>query len=500
MRVRHDTKALTTALLVAGTALALLSGACGLHRPHGGLHDGGDDDDDDVCDGSTPATDGGPSTDASDASAPDASDASDASAPDACACGCQSLPATYSDLADPTRWETFDSTTVDPAARGFTGMAFDGNYVYFVPYDTTTRSGLVARYDRAAPFSSAGSWSTFDLTTVDPAAKGYVGSAFDGRYIYFAQANDGGVVNGGRIARFDTKASFGSASAWTIFDASSVNPASTGFAGTVFDGRYVYFVPYVNNMGPDGVVTRYDTQAGFDSPAAWTTFDVGTVNSKAHGFVSGTFDGRYVYLTPFANELGYSSTFARYDTKAPFGDPAAWATFDTTTVDPNALGYNGAVFDGHFVYFMPAYNWLDGSHGDIVRFDTTAAAFTDAAAWKTFDMTTVNPAARGYIGGVFDGRYLTLVPRGKDNGVVARYDTTASFTSAPSWSTFDLATLSPKAKGFYSGAFDGRYIYMSEYWDGTQPNGLVVRFDAKAPPCIPASYSPALPAGVASFF
>jgi hypothetical protein len=481
MLVRQDTRPLTTMVRGAGVALALLVGACGLHRTHGHPHDGDDDDD---VDASTTQVDGGV--------------ADSAHPPDASSCDCTLLPATYNELTDVNRWETFDSTTVDPAARGFTGTAYDGHYVYFVPYDTTTRSSVVARYNPAAPFTSTSAWSSFDLSTVDAAAKGYVGSTFDGRYIYFAQFNDG-TDYGGRIARFDTKATFDSADAWTIFDASSVNAASKGFAGTVFDGRYVYFVPYFNT-GYDGVVTRYDTQAAFSSPDAWTTFDVGAMNGKARGFVSGTFDGRYVYLTPFANESEYSSTFVRYDTHAAFGDQAAWSTFDTTTVDPKARGYNGAVFDGHYVYFLPAYNWIAGSHGDVVRFDASAAHFTDQAAWTTFDITTVNPAARGYIGGVFDGRYLTLVPRGKGNGVVARYDTTAGFASAPSWSTFDLTALSPKATSFYSGGFDGRYIYMAEYWDGTEPNGLVVRFDAKSPPCIPASYRPRLQAGVASFF
>lgn len=288
-----------------------------------------------------------------------------------------------------------------------------------------------------------------------------------------------------------------SPAAWTFFDASSVSSAAKGFAGTVFDGRYLYLIPYFD---PDshGLVTRYDTHATFLSAEAWTTFDLSVVNEKARGFVSGTFDGRYMYLAPFSNELGYSSTFVRYDTTANFQEGASWSSFDTTTIDPNALGYRGAVFDGRYVYFVPAYNWTFGPHGDIARFDTHGA-FGDQTAWTTFDISTFDPAARGFTGGIFDGRYVTFVPSGT-SGVVARYDTLATFAARAAWDLLDLTTVSPKAKGFYSGGFDGRYIYLAEYWDGAEPNGLVVRFDARSVPCIPSTYRPGLRAGSASFF
>jgi len=46
----------------------------------------------------------------------------------------------------------------------------------------------------------------------------------------------------------------------------------------VFDGRYVYFVPYDNGQYSrtfDGEVLRYDTTAAFDQPSSWATFDAG---------------------------------------------------------------------------------------------------------------------------------------------------------------------------------------------------------------------------------
>ncbi len=48
---------------------------------------------------------------------------------------------------------------------------------------------------------------------------------------------------------------------------------------------------------------------------------------------------------------------------------------------------------------------------------------TNAANWSTFSMPTGTEA---FLGGAFDGRYVYFVPA--TSGVVARYDTTQSFT------------------------------------------------------------------------
>ena len=51
----------------------------------------------------------------------------------------------------------------------------------------------------------------------------------------------------------------------------------------MFDGRYVYLVPYYNGTTYHGVVTPFDTQApnGFADAGSWSTFDVATVNGNA---------------------------------------------------------------------------------------------------------------------------------------------------------------------------------------------------------------------------
>jgi hypothetical protein len=389
----------------------------------------------------------------------------------------------YSALNDTSKWTTFDMATVNGGAKGFTGAAFDGRYVYFVPNNSGSIDGLAGRYDTMAAFTTGTSWATFDMTTLNSGAKGFVGAAFDGRYVYFVPFGDG--LSGsfdGLVGRCDTMATFTSGSSWTIFDTTTVNAGAKGFVGAAFDGRYVYFVPFGNGTSTDGLVGRYDTMATFTSGSSWTTFDMTTVNAGAKGFQGAVFDGRYLYLVPNYNG-STDGLVGRYDTMATFTSGSSWTTFDMTTVNAQAKGFQGAAFDGRYVYFVPSYNGsIDGL---VARYDTMAA-FTAGGSWATFDMTTVNAGAKGFLGAAFDGRYVYFVPysTGPFDGLVARYDTMAAFTTGTSWTTFDMTTVNAGAKGFAGAAFDGRFLYFVP-----ADQGIVARFDAKTPPALPPGYA-----------
>ena len=158
-----------------------------------------------------------------------------------------------------------------------------------------------------------------------------------------------------------------------------------------------------------------------------------------------------------------------------FRSPSCWTTFDLNLASPagGAPGYEGVAFDGRYVYFAPKPGSI------IVRFDTAApslgsAGFADAKAWSSFDVKASLGFQPRFSGAVFDGRYVTFVPRDK-SPLVVRYDTTASFATAASWSTFDPTTLSPNAVGFAGATFDGRYVYLVP-----QSQALVLRQDTRA--------------------
>ena len=127
-----------------------------------------------------------------------------------------------------------------------------------------------------------------------------------------------------------------------------------------------------------------------------------------------------------------------------FTNQNAWSTFDFGIygIGNNPEGYRGAVSDGKYLYFVPYQNGI-GRHGEVLRYDTTDN-FQSGNAWSTFDPSVngLGSNFNGYQGGIFDGKYVYFVPyhTGGTQGEVLRYDTTSNFESLSSWSTFNAST------------------------------------------------------------
>lgn len=379
-------------------------------------------------------------------------------------------PAVYTPFTDPTAWTTFDAASLVAGAGGFVGAVFDGHYLYLVPSYNGTLNGLVMRLDTQGSFTDLASWSTFDTTTIAPTLRGFNGGVFDGRYVYFVPHENLAGFDG-VITRYDTQRPFASPAAWELFDTRTIDPGAGGFYGARFDGRYIYLLPYVGS-----VLARYDTQGTFTTSSGWTKYDLTAVTASVPAFVGGTFDGRYLYLVPFV-EASPSGKVLRYDTQASLTAAASWTTFDTTTKTANAKGFCGGAFDGRYLYLVP-YLSAGGTPGGIVTRYDTQAAFTAGASWSTFDATSLASNAKGFFGATFDGRYVYLAP--DVYGTAVRYDTTAPFTTAAAWSVFESTSVDPKAQGFYGAAFDGGAVYFIPHTGGT-----VARFAAKTPPSMP---------------
>jgi hypothetical protein len=364
--------------------------------------------------------------------------------------------------------------------------------MYFLPSnDGAGPDGIVARYDTQGGFGSSGSWETFDVASVNGAAKGFEGGAFDGRYIYLIAYNNGGYD--AVFARYDTDGAFGSSTSWATFDLATVDVNARGFVHGTFDGRYLYFAPQFNGAY-HGDTARYDTRGGFSDPSSWATFDLATLNPSARGYLGARFDGRYVYYVPYYNGTAYHGVVARYDTSSPAGFNAAgaWKFFDVASTNSEAVGFYGSAFDGRYFYLTQYYDAPAMSYGaKVARYDTTVA-FDLPSAWATFDVATVNGDARGFIGAEFDGRYLYAVPHYNQllgyDGLVARYDTQAPFNSTTSWAVFDTSVVNGSAKGFQGGGFDGKYIYLAPNYNGAA-DGVIARFNTKSPPWLPIGWS-----------
>ena len=290
--------------------------------------------------------------------------------------------------------------------------------------------------------------------------RAFQGGVFDGRYVYFAPRAAYRDEPNAWFLRFDTRASFADPKAWTSLDTGAVGLSTMTFNGMAFDGRYVYYVPSYASQpepavpAPSGQIARYDTLGAFSDPASWSQTTV--ANPPYAGAV---FDGNFLYLVP-AN-LG--SVVARLDVRADFKTNSSWSYFDVWPVKLGARGFVGGVFDGRYLYLVPYINDSATTSGIVVRFDTTAD-FASRASWSSFDMTTVHPNAKGFSGGIFDGRYVYFVKAAFGSGetgpvVVPRYDTQGAFDAAAAWSTFDLTAVTSR-QGLSSGGFDGRFVYL----------------------------------------
>ena len=414
-------------------------------------------------------------------------------------------------------WDTFDlcpgaepcqheGITIDP--DGYYGASFDGRYIYFTPYyNGTERHCEVLRYDTwsEAGFNSLSSWTTFDPANngVGTYLYGFSGTVFDGRYVYFVPAHNRHVDYHGKVLRYDTRSEFGSVESWETFDPgdNGVGTDPDGYVGAVYDGQYIYFVPYHNrNNGSSsyhGEVLRYDTQLVFDSTNSWKTFDLcpgsgqcehqgRTVNPD--GYVGGVYDGRYIYFVPYYNNNREYGEVLRYDTQSEFISEDSWTTFypGNNGVGTAPFGYTGATYDGKFIYFVP-YSRND-SLGEVLRYDTQSlSGFHSTDSWSVYRLGSQHIQNNGAI---FDGQYIYIVPYTNASGFhgkVVRYDVQLQFNSVDSWAIFDAGTegVGRNPDGYMGVVYDGQYIYFTPARTGdggpdTEIHGEILRYDTFA--------------------
>jgi hypothetical protein len=372
-------------------------------------------------------------------------------------------------------------------SKGYFGAVFDGRHIYFAPqFNGEQRHGTMLRYDSQAPFASASSWHAYNAgATGGLATKGYYGAVHAPPYIYYVPRTDGRNFHT-RLLRFDTRLRFNDPSSWQVHD---IGPAIS-YQGAAFDGRYIYLAPgYDQDTGPCGKVLRCDTQGAFDNPSTYSLYDAGQTDGLGSVCYDGAvYDGRYIYFAPL-NEQGI---VLRCDTRADFSDPAAWSAHEASA-NGLALGQCvGAVYDGRYVYFVPYAGTA------AVRYDTLAA-LKDSKAWQARDITsTCGLPTEGYDGGLFDGRYLYYIPfwDGKDTRLgfhnrLLRYDTLRDYHKDGAWDAVDAGTLTTPSHpgGFNGGAFDGRHLYFAPWRQNPAsgdeadytPHGIVMRYDSATP-------------------
>ena len=388
----------------------------------------------------------------------------------------------YLALDDAQRWSFFDVSTVGGQTT-YSGVAFDGRYLYFVPQFSPPED--ILRYDTQASLSDPSGWAVHALIGGIVAAGGssdgaytYLGGAFDGRYVYLAPFGTNTYA-----VQFDTQGSFTDAGAWQLFDATAIDSAAD-YWGVITDGRYAYFAPNTTTT-----VLAYDSKAagdagsGFASKGAWSGYNLGT-GPDYSGFWGGIDDGHYLYLAPFTGNVA-----ARHDTTQPLTSASSWSVgatgFDFSNNEQiSPPHFWGAAFDGSRVYMLPykTQGWTLAAY-------STSGSFNDDGSWTTCALDSLlssqGSGAPAFVGSAFDGRRLFLAPSGRTTSgaqgplPVVTYDTTQPFcptNMATSYTTFDPTMLEggQQAQGFEGAAFDGQYVYFVPH-----STSVLARFQAR---------------------
>ena len=397
----------------------------------------------------------------------------------------QPLVSKWEPLPSFDRFSAFDAGGIGGLdCVGYYGAVFDGRHVYFCPIRSKRSERLsvhanVLRYDTQGDIHDAESYSAWDASRTDGLRTVcYYGAAFDGRYVIFTPRDTGEGYHS-RVLRYDTHRDFGSGLGWSAHDAGLPH----SHQGAAYDGRYVYFCPGYEDMPESGIseadlsgkVLRLDAKADFKDPTSYSVFDAKSLSPETACYDGAAFDGRFVYFVPLT-----TGVVLRFDTTRDFESRDSWRCYDAGLC---GMGANvGAGFDGRHLYFV-AYG-----HARMVRYDTQGD-FAEDANWETHEAGwTSDLPTGGFDGGFYDGRYVYLVPwtRQDEAGDTVyhcnwlRYDTSAPFDDPESWDAYDAGhTDGLRTVGYNAGAFDGRYFYCAPLYDGDGDDfhGKILRYD-----------------------
>ena len=374
------------------------------------------------------------------------------------------------------------ASSIEHPASSFSEAITVAAWIDSDAYQAEAMQAVVSKWRISESFDRFNGYDASNTAGLD--TRGFFGAVFDGRYVYFVPQSTGiqdtGMTTGqhGRVLRYDTQGNFQSADSWSAYDASATSDLRTrGYYGAVFDGRYVFFIPRTDGVDLHTRMLRYDTQAEFTSPESWLAHDVG----HAMSCQSAAFDGRYIFCCPGYEKdpkTEHCARMLRYDTQGSLSNPDSYVLHDAVKTGGLDLGcYDGAVFDGRYVYFSPL-----GAIGKMLRYDTSAG-FTNRESWHAFDAREISGLKMGAcVGATFDGRYVYYAQYA--NSVAVRFDTHGDFTQADAWSAFDAADTSGLTCSGYDGAiFDGRYVYYLPFWEGGDTHrgfhGNVLRYDTQ---------------------
>lgn len=189
--------------------------------------------------------------------------------------------------------------------------------VFFLPAGSD-KTACLARFDPAKPLATG--FDVFDIASLGPDSTFLAGGVTSTTHLYVTQYNT--PKDSGAPVRVLRRPLDGALDAgWESQPTNAKNPLTRGFVGGAFDGRFVYFAPYPAPT-TTSFFARFDTTLGFHDDGAWDIAAGAALGVPANRYWGAVFDGQYVYYSSFTalgNEVPAFARFKAYD--APIALP-----------------------------------------------------------------------------------------------------------------------------------------------------------------------------------
>jgi len=307
-------------------------------------------------------------------------------------------------FTNPSDWTVTNLQSVAGStnAASFGGGFLDASdtYAYMVgrSINNTTWAGQINLASMHSNHNSPSAYSWFDPTTITPTAgSGGFSGIYANGYAYFAPTQTNIFIE------FNGADSFSSASSWTSYDLSNVQSNIGGPQSMAYIAPYVYGIPFQAPGGgsASSLFWSYNTTLSFTSASSYQVLDLttissipGAIRSGLTEFTGGVVVGSSLVLVPWgASQTAVTKSVAlKYDSTQSLTSGSAWQYIQLTNVDPNAGGYQFGWLDANgFMFFVPTHNFnMTNGVGTppLVAWDTTLP-FSSASSWTSYPVSPV---------------------------------------------------------------------------------------------------------------